>query len=94
MVEVTLTDAAWEDLDEIAEFIAKDSPRYADECTTRLLERMGQLAEYPESGRMLPEFANPGIRELIEGNYRIVYSLMEKDVVTVVRVIHSARLFP
>jgi len=94
MAEVILSDSAWEDLDEIADFIAKDSPRYADECTARLLERMGQLCDHPDSGRIVPEYGNPDLRELIQGSYRIVYRKMDNEHVTVLRVIHSARLFP
>ncbi len=38
-----------------------------------IARRTGQLAEFPDSGRMIPEFENPYVRELIEQDYRIMY---------------------
>ncbi len=94
MAEVIIADSAWEDLSDIADFISKDSPRYAAEYTDRLLNRAAQIATHPESGRIVPEFNSPTIRELIHGSYRIVYSIEDIDVVVVLRFIHAARRFP
>jgi toxin ParE1/3/4 len=94
MAEVIIADSAWEDLSDIADFISKDSPRYAAEYTDRLLDRAAQIATHPDSGRMVPEFNSPIIRELIYGSYRIVYSTEDVDVVVVLRFIHAARRFP
>ena len=94
MAEVILADSAWDDLSDIADYIAKDSPRYAMEYTDRLLERTSQIATHPESGRIVPEFNNPTIRELIHGSYRIVYSTEDPSVVVVLRFVHSAKRFP
>jgi len=94
MAEVTIADSAWEDISDIADYIAKDSPRYAAEYTDRLLERASQIASHPESGRIVPEFNSPTIRELIHGSYRIVYSTENPETVVVLRFIHAARRFP
>jgi plasmid stabilization system protein ParE len=47
----------------------------------------------PETGRIVPELENNEIRELIEGNYRIVYRVKAKDYVEILTVHHSSRNF-
>jgi toxin ParE1/3/4 len=51
----------------------------------------GRLTEFPLSGRIVPEFNQDDIRELIVRNYRVVYQVIG-DTVGVVRVHHGARL--
>jgi len=51
------------------------------------------LKTLPESGRVVPELGISQIRELIEGNYRIVYRLLSKELVEILTVHHSARDF-
>ena len=91
MVKVVWTDLAIEDLKSIHEYISKDSKFYADRFVTKLITRVDQLENYPQSGRMVPEFGKEDIRELIEGNYRIIFKVNE-DHTGIVRVHHSARL--
>ena len=55
-----------------------------------MVSRVGQLETFPKSGRVVPEFNTETIRELIEGNYRIVYRI-NPDYVGIVRIHHSAR---
>ena len=56
----------------------------------KLINRVDQLENFPKSGRSVLEFSSETIRELIEGNYRIVYKI-NPDHIGVVRVHHSAR---
>jgi plasmid stabilization system protein ParE len=65
----TAADAAQRIQERLAEF----SPRAANDFTDRIDSRLSQLAEYPFSGRVVPEYGLPLIRELIEGDYRIIY---------------------
>ena len=60
---------AIDDLNEIAEFISKDSPRYADLTVDKIFERTNVLKEHLAIGRIVPEIKKDNIRELIEGNY-------------------------
>ncbi len=90
MVQISWSDLAVEDLRSIHDFIAKDSAFYAKRQIARFIERTEQLMEFPESGRVVPEFNDESLRELIEGNYRIVYSL-GKGEVRIVRIHHAAR---
>ncbi len=90
MVKVIWTDYAIEDLRSIHEYISKDSKRYADRFVEKLLERVDQLENFPKSGRVVPEFNLDSIRELIEGNYRIVYKISANQA-AIIRVHHAAR---
>jgi plasmid stabilization system protein ParE len=92
MVEIRLTELAWQDLDFITDYIASDSLRYASEFTDKVLNRIEVLRHFKESGRMVPEFQNESLRELVLGNYRIVYRIYSEHLVIVLRIIHGAKL--
>jgi len=91
MAEIIWSDLAVEDLRSIYEFIAADSVFYASRQTERLIARTEQLQAFPASGRIVPEFDNPDLRELIEGNYRFIYKL-GSEMVYIVRVHHASRM--
>lgn len=82
-----------EDLQAIHDEINRHSTAYADLVLARLVSAPERLVQFPESGRMVPEFRLPYLRELIVRPYRIVYRL-RGDVVEIVTVFHSARLLP
>jgi toxin ParE1/3/4 len=66
---------ASEDLIEATAFIARDSSRYAKELVREARAASRTLRRFPERGRMVPEYEDPGLRELIVGRYRLVYRL-------------------
>jgi toxin ParE1/3/4 len=90
MARIVWTDLAIEDLRSIFDYISRDSRIYADRYVEKLVSRVDQLESNPKSGRVVPEFNKEEIRELIEGNYRIVYKTTG-DSVVIARVHHSAR---
>ena len=65
---------------EIGDYIARDNPAAAARFTGELLERTACLVERPRIGRIVPEFGRADIRELLYGNYRIVYRLLEAEI--------------
>jgi toxin ParE1/3/4 len=79
-MNVKWTEQAWRRLLEIERFVARDDPRAAARLVDKLIDRGDALAEYPERGRRLPELTESGLREIIVGNYRIVYRLTPKAV--------------
>jgi toxin ParE1/3/4 len=81
------------DLAEIYEFIARDSPRYAETVTRSLLEAPARLREFPLSGRVVPELQREDVREVLWQAYRIVYLSRSEDV-AIVTVFRASRLFP
>ncbi|MGE3074010.1 MAG: type II toxin-antitoxin system RelE/ParE family toxin [Dehalococcoidia bacterium] len=58
----------------------------------RVTRRLRQIADFPDSGRMVPEFGFPSFRELVEGDYRVVYERFP-DRIEVVAVVHGSRSF-
>ncbi|MEI6166194.1 MAG: type II toxin-antitoxin system RelE/ParE family toxin [bacterium] len=92
MAEVKWTEQASDDLQAITEFIAHDSPEYACLFATDILDVVGRISIFPKIGRVVPEVTNPDIREVILGNYRIVYRL-RGYCVEILTVYHSSRLF-
>ena len=91
MVEVRWTPQASDDLEAITKFIAADSPYYASLFAMDVVAAVERLAVLPLSGRIVPEVNDPAIREIILGNYRIVYRV-RNDVVEILTVWHGARL--
>jgi toxin ParE1/3/4 len=85
--------SAVRDLTDIAAFIARTSPRYASLVTQRLIAAVGRLEQFPESGRVVPELAEPRVREVIHGSYRIVYELRDSRV-EILTVFRASRRFP
>jgi plasmid stabilization system protein ParE len=57
-----------------------------------LVAAVERLQDHPRSGRVVPELGDESIRELVHGNYRIVYRL-EDAVVEIATVFHGARSF-
>jgi len=88
-MKVHWTDTAERHLDAIYAYIAQDSPEYAKRMVDRLTRRSRQIADFPFSGRRVPEYDIDQIREVIEGPYRIIYHI-KPDQIDVLAVIHGA----
>ena len=88
--EVIWTQSAIDSLVEAAEYIAKDSPSYGSALTLSAEAAAESLLEFPNRGRVVPEFREPKIRELIIGSYRLIYSVAE-TFITIIAFIHGAR---
>jgi len=91
--KVVWLEAALDDLDQIAAYIAGDSPRYASVVVGKMLAFAAELGRTGEMGRMVPEWGQENVRERIAYSYRLIYRLDEKRVV-ILGVIHGARLLP
>lgn len=90
---IAWTEAASIDLEEAWEYIAHDSLMYAASFVQRIRDSARSLAELPERGRVVPEFELPSVRELIVGNYRLVFQTTPTTIF-ILRVIHGARRMP
>lgn len=78
---------------EIQDFVARANPTAAEQLLHRIVDRGDGLAKFPKMGRAVPELPGTGIREIIEGHYRIVYRVQAK-VVQVLTVFEGHRQFP
>ena len=92
MAQVIWSDSALHDLEDIGEYISKDSEKYAEITVDLLFTSVDMLEDHPKAGRVVPEFEIQSIRELIKGNYRIVYQLDEDQSIQIIAVHHGARL--
>lgn len=92
MVKVIWTDSAIYDLNEIGEFIARNSERYAELTVQRLFNSVDILEDNPRLGKMVREFEDESVRELIRGSYRIVYQIINDSRIDVLTVHNCARL--
>jgi len=72
-------------------YIAADDQGAARRLRERAGESLSRLADYPESGRILPEFPDLPFREVVVAPYRFFYRIKD-DVVWVVAAWHSAQL--
>jgi len=78
---------------EIAEYIALDKPSAANKWITTVFSKVEQLASSPEIGRVVPEIGNEQFRELIYGNYRIIYRI-EKKQLLILTIRHGKQILP
>lgn len=90
--EVELAESAVDDLRSIlAWHSSRQAPEVGTNMVVAIIEHVERLAAFPDSGRVVPEFETPWLREVQCPPYRIVYR-HEGALVTVVRVWRSERL--
>jgi addiction module RelE/StbE family toxin len=92
MARIIWTIQAAEDLENIYNYISKDSLKHARIQIIRIRDRAKILKKHPKSGRVVPEIGNEKIREVIIGNYRIIYRLLSDKIVEIITIHHSYRL--
>ena len=92
MVKVIWTESALSDLNDIGEYISKDSVRYAELTVSNLFESSEILETHPKAGKKVPELNNDAFRELIRGSYRIIYNIIDEFRIDILTVHRSSRL--
>jgi len=88
MVQIEWTKQSLLDLRRIYNFIAAGSKRYAQFQIEKIQRAVENLGRFPAMGRKVPEFPELDYRELIIGNYRIIYKINKKDNVMIMSIIH------
>jgi len=91
VARVRWTPQSVNDIEQIAEYIAKDSHVYASIQTERFFEAVTILEEQIRSGRIVPEIGDDTIREIIVGYYRIIYRVVDDHQADILTVHHSRR---
>lgn len=93
--QVALAPSARRDLRDIVRYISLDSPERAVQFGQFLVSCTKRLAEFPEIGRVVPEFGDPFVREIVVRSYRVIYRVDHADCrVDVARFWHGARGTP
>ncbi|MFY7862185.1 MAG: type II toxin-antitoxin system RelE/ParE family toxin [Chitinophagales bacterium] len=93
MVRVVWSKNALFDLRHIKEYISYDSERYAKKITSEIIQRTKKPELHPKLGRIIPEIQSEEYKELIYGNYRIMFKVIRKEEILILAIFHSARDF-
>lgn len=91
MVRIKWLLSAKNDLKEIYDYISLDSKRYAKLQVERIQNKTEILKSQIEIGKIVEELNDPKVREIIEGNYRIIYRIISKSELHILLVHHGAR---
>lgn len=78
---------------EIAGYIAQDKPSAAKRWIEEIFSKVDQLKSSPQIGRVVPEISDSQFRELIYGNYRIIYRIGAKQI-SILTVLHGKQILP
>ena len=92
--QVILSRSADFDIEDIVRYISIDDPAQALRFGRFLIQHTMSLGQFPSRGRVVPEFGNDSIREIIVRSYRVVYRLNHTErSIEVIRFWHAARGF-
>lgn len=90
MRKIIWTEPALSDLQGIYDYISKDSEYYASVFIGEILESVEKVTDFPEMGRMVPEYQQNDIREILVQSYRIIYQLKQNQIL-ILTVVHGRR---
>ena len=91
MVRIRFTKQSLFDLKEIYDYISYDSKKYAQYQILKIRISIKILKQYKFSGKIVEEYNDENIREIIEGNYRIIYKILGDDRIDIITIHHGAR---
>ncbi|XOV78279.1 MAG: type II toxin-antitoxin system RelE/ParE family toxin [Aestuariibacter sp.] len=84
-MKVVWSPLALDKVSAIAEFISLDKPSAAIDWANRVFDLAEDIGSQPEMGREVPELIGKGYREIIFGNYRIIYKISDTVQILTVR---------
>ena len=87
------TEQAVNQLSAVVDYISLSSPVYTEQVLERVVLRLRQAQQFPESGRRVPESGHADARELFEPPYRLVYRV-RSDTVEVLAIVHGRQYLP
>jgi addiction module RelE/StbE family toxin len=90
MKKLIWTEPALGDLQAIFDYISKDSEYYASVFVNEIIDSAEKLIDFPNMGRMVPEYQQNDIREIIVQSYRVIYQLIQNQIL-ILTVIHGRR---
>jgi len=93
MVEIRWTNRAIDDMLNIADYIGRDSKKYAKLQVDRFFQKVTILETHPQAGKIVPEINRKNLRELLVSDYRIIYKVISKTQIDIITIHHGARLF-
>lgn len=91
MVQINWTFQSIDDLREIANYIGRDSHKYAKLQVIRIRNKVEILKTQPKVGSLVQELPREDLRQLLQGNYRIIYKIISEERIDILTVHHSSR---
>lgn len=77
---LTWSQRSSQDLRQIKAFIALDKPHAALQFIKKIKSKAERLKKFPLSGRIVPELFRREIREILVGNYRVIYKITDREI--------------
>ena len=90
-MNVIFSSRAKSDIIEIVEYISNDKPQAAKKWANSIKSSITKLPEFPRLGRVVPEYSDDFIREILKDQYRIVYKIDERKSNVVIITIHNSK---
>jgi addiction module RelE/StbE family toxin len=81
---------ALDDVENLRDYIAADNSFYAKIFVNKIIEIAEKLIDFPKMGRIVPEYGNDDIREILYRDYRIIYEILNGEIY-IITVIHGSR---
>ena len=92
VLKVKWSEPALDELEESLEYIAFDNPNASRELGKKAKAATRSLRDYPMKGRMVPEYEDTTLRELIVGPFRIIYTTEDPSTIYILAAVRSERL--
>jgi toxin ParE1/3/4 len=90
--KIKFSRSARSDIEDIVRYISIDNPDRGLRFGKFLIEHTRSLGQFPERGRVVPEFEDESVREIIVRTYRVVYRVQhDQQLVEVIRFWHAGR---
>ncbi len=90
MTRIEWTRSAVADVRSLRDYVARDSEVYADRLVQNIIETVEKVTSFPLLGRKVAEADDESVREVLFGNYRIIYRPEEHRILALM-VVHAAR---
>lgn len=91
MVQIKWLNSSKQDLLDIYSYISLDSKKYAKLQVIKIQNKVKLIKKNILIGKVVVELNRPEIRELIEGNYRVIYRVVSNKLVHIILIHHSSR---
>ncbi len=92
-MKIIWTELAVSRLENVVDFISIDNPDAAEKFAIKIFTKVEKLVEQPEMGRKIKELNRKDVREILEGNYRIIYRIEERQI-SILTVRHGKQILP
>ena len=91
MVKIVWSPQSLADLENLADYIARDSFHYAKLVVEKIVKAVELLSLFPQLGRKVTEAHDDNVREIFYKRYRIIYEA-KSDHLEILTIIHSSRM--